>query len=268
MNLRKHYQVNEVFTSIQGEGVLVGTPSTFIRLQGCTVGCSWCDSGPLADLPTEQEYLDAMADASDNNEPMVLEELRKELKAFQLRQTNGLTRNTWGAGGNRMSVEDILEKVDRHHVIITGGEPTMYDLDGLLVPLQRAGHNVQLETSGQNGLKGMVKPNWITWSPKENLKWDAEYDIKTRAKEVKWVVDEPLEWDWVWKTFIGYITRAEKGKTPYNYTEIPFMVLMPEGSPPRQEMVDRCVRWLDRIPSWAGVFFRFGDRLQYRIGAR
>lgn len=34
----------EQFFSIQGEGHLTGTPSWFIRLQGCSIGCSWCDS--------------------------------------------------------------------------------------------------------------------------------------------------------------------------------------------------------------------------------
>src|SRR5438876_5829707 len=37
-------RVSEVFTSIQGEGPSVGTPSVFVRLQGCTVGCTWCDT--------------------------------------------------------------------------------------------------------------------------------------------------------------------------------------------------------------------------------
>lgn len=38
------YQVNEIFSSIQGEGFWSGTPATFIRLQGCNVGCEWCDT--------------------------------------------------------------------------------------------------------------------------------------------------------------------------------------------------------------------------------
>jgi len=37
-------RVAEVFRSLQGEGPSLGTPSTFVRLQGCTVGCTWCDT--------------------------------------------------------------------------------------------------------------------------------------------------------------------------------------------------------------------------------
>ncbi|MGA2322980.1 MAG: 7-carboxy-7-deazaguanine synthase QueE [Sedimentisphaerales bacterium] len=36
--------VNEIFHSLQGEGLLAGTPSVFIRLAGCPVGCEWCDT--------------------------------------------------------------------------------------------------------------------------------------------------------------------------------------------------------------------------------
>ena len=37
-------RVSEVFSSIQGEGASLGRPSVFVRLQGCAVGCAWCDT--------------------------------------------------------------------------------------------------------------------------------------------------------------------------------------------------------------------------------
>ena len=37
-------RIAETFYSIQGEGATAGLPAVFVRLQGCTVGCGWCDT--------------------------------------------------------------------------------------------------------------------------------------------------------------------------------------------------------------------------------
>ncbi len=38
------YKVNEIFLSIQGEGILQGIPTVFIRFSGCNLNCDWCDT--------------------------------------------------------------------------------------------------------------------------------------------------------------------------------------------------------------------------------
>lgn len=46
--------ISETFLSIQGEGKLTGTPSFFIRLSGCNLRCSWCDT-PYASWNPESD---------------------------------------------------------------------------------------------------------------------------------------------------------------------------------------------------------------------
>jgi organic radical activating enzyme len=151
-------------------------------------------------------------------------------------------------------------------MVITGGEPTLWNLDGLLKIAQQRGMTTQLETSGQNGFKGELRPQHITWSPKPNLRWGAHPDIWRHAAEVKWVVDEQLDARTVEKCFESYLgdTRPfEPGQA-----QMPTFVLMPEGCPPKEEYIKRALLWLRMIPRSWQPFFRFGDRLQYRLRVR
>jgi 7-carboxy-7-deazaguanine synthase len=59
-------KVSEIFYSIQGEGILMGVPSVFVRLSGCNLRCVWCDTPYTSWNP---EGSDAPLDA-------ILEEIR------------------------------------------------------------------------------------------------------------------------------------------------------------------------------------------------
>lgn len=49
-------RVSEIFHSIQGEGLYTGSPTLFIRTQGCNVGCQWCDTKKSWSLKHGRDY--------------------------------------------------------------------------------------------------------------------------------------------------------------------------------------------------------------------
>jgi 7-carboxy-7-deazaguanine synthase len=48
-------KISEIFHSIQGEGMLVGVPSVFVRTSGCNLRCTWCDTPYTSWQPEGEE---------------------------------------------------------------------------------------------------------------------------------------------------------------------------------------------------------------------
>jgi 7-carboxy-7-deazaguanine synthase len=56
--------VNEIFFSIQGEGTRAGRPSIFVRLTGCPLRCTWCDTAYAFHEGTKRPAADVLAEVS------------------------------------------------------------------------------------------------------------------------------------------------------------------------------------------------------------
>ena len=106
--------VVETFHSLQGEGIHSGRSAFFIRLGGCSVGCSWCDTKPSWPREVHPKH--------------ALEALRREAE------------QAIAAGAA--------------FVVITGGEPLEHNLAPLCEVLQSVGVPLHLETSGVGDLSG------------------------------------------------------------------------------------------------------------------
>src|SRR5215211_2083855 len=49
-------KLSEIFTSIEGEGILFGTKTMFVRLAGCPFKCHWCDTPYALSMDSGIEY--------------------------------------------------------------------------------------------------------------------------------------------------------------------------------------------------------------------
>ncbi len=157
------YKLNEMFETIQGEGVFTGVPAVFVRLQECPVGCSWCD--------TKQTWY-----ADENDQRQIGDILVKTEDS-----------PTWCVA----SAENIVEQYQQQgfnakHIVITGGEPCIYDLRPLTKAFEDMGCQCQIETSGTSEV--ITSENtWVTVSPKVAMKGKLPVlnSALERANEIK-----------------------------------------------------------------------------------
>lgn len=109
-------KVNEVFLSLQGEGSRAGRPCLFIRLTGCPLRCTYCDTA----------Y--AFFEGTMRTQEDLIQEVRRRI-------------GTPGKGPNTPFVE------------LTGGEPLAHpQAPALLQALLDEGYEVALETAGSHDL--------------------------------------------------------------------------------------------------------------------
>lgn len=145
-------------------------------------------------------------------------------------------KESWDANKHaERSVESLLQEVKQTAasiVIITGGEPLMYDCLALTEALQQAGYKTHIETSGAYPLSG--KWDWVCVSPK---KFKAPLDsVLAQADELKVVVFNKTDIAWA-------LQHAEK----VNSTCLLF--LQPEWSK-EKEMLPLMTTFIQENPTW------------------
>lgn len=121
--------VVEIFgPTIQGEGLLIGRQTHFVRLGGCDYRCVWCDS-LHAVIPSEVRKNSVFMNADE-----IVKELQDRRKA--------------------------------PYVTISGGNPALHQLGGFIAKLRHAGFRSVIETQGTKKPYWMSDVDTVVVSPK------------------------------------------------------------------------------------------------------
>ncbi len=173
----------EKFHSLQGEGFHTGKSAFFIRLAGCNVGCSWCDTKHSWD---QKKY------------PLIsIEKIVNEIKKGQEKGASFL--------------------------VITGGEPLHHNLDNLCKAINKetsksGGHpiKIHIETSGVNKISGNY--DWITLSPKRHLP-PKTYFLKN-FNELKIIINDQKDIDFAIDIKQSIINKYKKLSEKDNFHKL------------------------------------------------
>jgi 7-carboxy-7-deazaguanine synthase len=176
--------VNEIFETIQGEATFTGTPAVFVRLQGCPVGCSWCDTKHTWENKPEKVIM---------------------ITGMLMKQADEDTYS-------EMTVNDLMEVLDQfkaRHIVITGGEPCLYDLEELTTRILQHGKSVQIETSGTFPIKCHPQ-TFVTVSPKIDMAGGLEVQKEAymRANEIKFPIGKEADFTKLAEQVVPYVSRG------------------------------------------------------------
>lgn len=132
-------QITEIFCSIQGESSFAGLPCIFIRLTGCNLRCSWCDT-EYSFTGGHKMSLDQVMDEVERFAPVKLVEVTGGEPMLQKNEVIPLMRRLLASGYQVLletSGERPLAEVPREVVKIVdvkcpgSGESGSFDLDNL-----------------------------------------------------------------------------------------------------------------------------------------
>lgn len=97
-----------------------------------------------------------------------------------------------------VKVDDVINRArtfQSRSVVVTGGEPLLYNLDYLCAAFRKEGFQLFLETSGSEKISG--EWDWICLSPKKNA--PPVESMCNNAHELKVIISDDSDFDWAEK---------------------------------------------------------------------
>lgn len=214
----------EIFATVQGEGPSIGEPAVFVRLSGCNLKCTWCDT------------------------PYTWDWTRYEQKRESL----------------QLEVADVAARVlsmraGARTAVFTGGEPLLQqrELATLAARLRGEGMRIEVETNGTIVPDPALAESIDQWNVSPKLAGSGNLPIaREKPDALAWFAREAKA------TFkIVVATPAdldEAAALVKRHAIVPSrVILMPEGTT-AEAIVERS-RWL--APEAVSRGFRLGSRL-------
>ncbi|MGQ1929091.1 7-carboxy-7-deazaguanine synthase QueE [Ornithobacterium rhinotracheale] len=144
-------------------------------------------------------------------------------------------KESWDASKHPLTpVDELVERATKYAkmIVITGGEPLMWNLEYLTQKLKEKGCKIHIETSGSHSLSGTL--DWICLSPKKRLL--PKQDVLDRASELKVIVFNHHDF----KFAEEYAAKVSPDCVLY---------LQPEWSK-REEMTPKIIDYILENPKW------------------